>query len=99
MADDKENASFAGSRSQEEIAMNIPADPDAHLTADEKADVVSTTDFTAPFGEPPGVLSLSEMLTLPGVPGPSSPVEAGHEAYAVALLPVLASISRPHQYW
>ncbi|KAK4459420.1 major facilitator superfamily domain-containing protein [Cladorrhinum samala] len=39
MADDKENASFAGSRSQEEIAMNIPADPDAHLTADEKADV------------------------------------------------------------
>jgi hypothetical protein len=42
MADEKDKASsLDASRSQDEGIMTIPDDPDAHLTAAEKAEVVS----------------------------------------------------------
>lgn len=79
MTDDKENASIAASRSQDDVSMNIPTDPDAHLTTAEKADVVS-----AALSAPPWSMAVVlEMLTSPGVLGPSSPVEARQEAYAM----------------
>jgi hypothetical protein len=46
MGSDKEKASSDANRSHEDYPVDMPADPDAHLSPEEKAEVVSRSNLS-----------------------------------------------------